>query len=586
MAYTIITNPITSIANTSAVSGGSNITLSGSGTVSYRGICWSTNPLPEITDSVYAIPGPSTANFTHTMPSLTPGTTYYVRAYVTDSISPTPNTYYGNQLSFITQNIVTTAASSITSTTAVSGGTFTGVTGNISSAGVCWDLSSNADPDINDSKATSIVIGGSFTTNVMGLLPNTQYKIRCFIQTNVGVAYGDVKTFTTTSTKPTVTTNPTVSSIAATSFVAGGNVTASGGETVSARGIQRSLSPSMSSPTDVNNGTGTGVFTGTNITGLTAGTTYYFRAFATNLNGISYGQIYSTATLGGPTVVTIEPYTITNNSAITGCDVTSNGGASITARGVCYSSVETLPAVGNSIVINDPNYAQTEPFLTTLINLDNATTYYVRAFATNEVSTLYGETEIFRTTECNPFIENCNSIDPIVQCSEPGCVYHIPSACSIYTGDSITCNNDQSFSSVPSNTVLVNNVQFIGSIATTVLTVTSMIEGKLVNGTVIDAVGITANTSIVAQLTGGVIGGIGTYTINNSQTVTLRKFKNLRYSADVILNNINNSLCNIYDKQYITDMLLAIKNTYYLQDQFCDIICSNGEDCACTAPVE
>jgi hypothetical protein len=112
-----------------------------------------------------------------------------------------------------------------------------------------------------------------------------------------------------------------------------------------------------------------------------------------------------------------------------------------------------------------------------------------------------------------------------------------------------------------------------------------MIEGTITNGTVIDAVGITANTSIVAQLT-GVIGGIGTYTVNNSQTVTLRKFKNLRYSADVILNNINNSLCNIYDKQYITDMLLAIKNTYYLQDQFCGIICSNGEDCACTPPVE
>lgn len=579
MAYTIITNPITSITNTSAVSGGNSIT--GSGVITSKGICWDTNPLPTISDSKTTISGNSTANFTGNITSLTAGTTYYVRAYVTDAAT---NTYYGNQLSFITQNIITTAASSITSTTSVSGGTFTGVTGNISSAGVCWDLSSNADPDINDSKATSIVIGGSFTTNVMGLLPNTQYKIRCFIQTNVGVVYGDVKTFTTTSTLPVVTTSATVSSIAATSFVAGGNVTSSGGATVSARGIQRSLDVSMSSPTNVTIGSGTGAFTGT-VGSLTAGTTYYFRAFATNSNGTSYGQIYSTATLGGPTVVTIEPYTITNNSAITGCDVTSNGGASITARGVCYSSVETLPAIGNSTVINDPNYAQTEPFLTTFINLDNATTYYVRAFATNSVSTLYGETEIFRTTECNPFVENCNPVDPTVQCSEPGCVYHIPSACSIYNGDSITCNNDQSFSSVPSNTVLVNNVQFIGSITTTVLTVTSMIEGTITNGTIIDAVGVTANTSIVAQLT-GVIGGIGTYTVNNSQTVTLRKFKNLRYSTDVILNNINNSLCNIYDKQYITDMLLAIKNTYYLQDQFCGIICSNGEDCACTPPVE
>jgi hypothetical protein len=516
------------------------------------------------------------------MPSLTPGTTYYVRAFIRDNVSPTPNTYYGNQQSFITQNIITTAASSITSTTAVSGGTFTGVTGNIISAGVCWDLSSNADPDINDTKATSIVIGGSFTTNVIGLLPNTQYKIRCFIQTNVGVVYGDVKTFTTTSTLPTVTTSATVSSIAATSFVAGGNVTASGGATVSARGIQRSLDVSMSSPTNVTIGSGTGAFTGT-VGSLTAGTTYYFRAFATNSNGTSYGQIYSTATLGGPTVVTTKPYSITNNSAIAVCDITSNGGAAITRRGVCYSNVETLPATGNSIVIDDPNYAQTEPFVTTLINLDSATTYYVRAFATNSVSTLYGETEIFRTTECNPFVEDCNPVNPIVECAEQICEYNIPSACAIYDGDSITCNN-QSFSSVPSNTVLVNNVKFVGSITGTVLTVTSIIEGTITNGTVINTVGITANTSIVAQLT-GVVGGIGTYTINNSQTLTLRIFKNLRYSADVILNNINNSLCGIYNKQYMIDLLTTIKNTYYLQSQFCAIMCSNFSKsigCACT----
>jgi hypothetical protein len=579
MAYTIITNPITSITNTTAVSGGNSIT--GSGVVDSRGICWGTNFLPDIIyDDFYDIPGNSTANFTHTITSLTAGTTYYVRAYVTDDIG---NTYYGNQISFITQNIITTAASSITSTTAVSGGTFTGVTGNINSAGVCWDLSSNADPDINDSKATSIIVGGSFTTNVMGLLPNTEYKTRCFIKTNVGVVYGNVEPFTTLSTTPTVTTSPTVSAIAATSFTAGGNVTASGGATVNARGIQWSLSPSMSSPTNAAaNAGGTGAFT-VNITGLTAGTTYYFRAYATNTE-TSYGQIYSTATLGGPTVVTIEPYSITNNSAITGCNVTATGGAAITRRGVCYSNVETLPAIDNSMVINDPNYAQTQPFVTTLLNLDNASTYYVRAFATNSVSTLYGEIEIFRTTECNPSIEDCNPVDPTIQCSEPGCVYSIPSACAIYNGDNITCNNE-SFSNITSNTVLVNNVKFVGSITTTVLTVTSMIEGTITNGTIIDAVGITANTTIVEQLT-GVIGGIGTYTINNSQTVTLRIFKNLRYSADVLLNNINNSLCNIYSREHMINMLTTIKNTYYLQKQFCKIICislNNNVDCECTS---
>lgn len=582
MSYFLTTNPITSVTSTSAVSGGSNIVGTG-GTIVSRGICWDTNTNPNIslTTKTIASPPTGTANFSITISSLTPGTSYFVRSFITILENGIYNTYYGLQQSFITQNIITTAASSITSNSAVSGGTFTGVTGNINSVGVCWDISP-AVPDINDSRATSIQYAGSFTTNIMGLLPDETYNIRAFINTNVGVVYGDVKTFTTLATKPTVTTNPTVSSITATSFLAGGNVTTDGGETVTARGIQRSLSPSMSSPTNVNNGTGTGVFTGTLINGLTAGTTYYFRAFATNSEGTSYGQIYSTATLGGPTVVTIEPYSITNNSANIGCDVIATGGTAITRRGVCYSDFETLPAIGNSIVIDDPNYAQTEPFITQLINLDNATTYYVRAFATNSVSTLYGETKIFRTTECNPVIEDCNPVDPIVECAEKVCEYNIPSACAIYSGDSITCSN-QSFSSVPSNTVLVNNVKFIGSITGTVLTVTSVIEGTLVNGTSINAVGVIANTNIVAQLPGGVIGGIGTYTINNSQTLTLRIFKNLRYSANVILNNINNSICGIYSIQYMIDLLKAIKNTSYLRSQFCAIICSNN-NCACTTP--
>ena len=574
MSYSITTNPITSITNTTAVSGGNSITAPG--VVNSRGICWNTNFLPEITDNVYTISGISIADFTHTMSSLTPGTTYYVRAFVTDSVG---NPYYGNQRSFITQNIITDVATSITSTTAVSGGTFTGISGSIISLGVCWDLNPNT-PDINDTKVIGIQTGGIFTATITGLLPDTTYNIRAFIKTTVGVVYGNVETFTTLATKPTVITNPTVTSISAISFTAGGNVTTDGGETVTARGIQRSLSPSMSSPTNVTIGSGTGVFTGA-VGSLTAGTTYYFRAFATNLEGTSYGQIYSTATLGGPTVVTIEPYSITNNSANTGCDVTATGGTAITRRGVCYSSIETLPATSNSIVIDDPNYAQTEPFITQLINLDNATTYYVRAFARNIVSTLYGETKIFRTTECNPFVEDCNPVDPTVECAEQVCEYNIPSNCAIYSGDSITCDNE-SFSSVPSNTVLVNNVKFIGSITGTVLTVTSMIEGTLINGTIIDAVGVIANTSVVNQ-TSGVIGGIGIYQVNNTQTVTLRIFKNLRYSADVILNNINNSLCGIYNRQYMIDLLTTIKNTYYLQNQFCEIICNN-EECECTVP--
>lgn len=569
MAYSLNTNTITAITSTTATSGGN--TIVGSGTVAFRGVCWNTTGNPTIADSTNSLAGNSTANYSLNLTSLSAGSTYYVRAYIIDSLS---NVYYGNQWSFTTPSLVTTAASSITSTTAISGGTFTGIVGTISAVGVCWDISTNPDPDINDSKTTDVSVGGTFTSIISGLLPNTTYKIRCYVQTITGVSYGDVKTFTTTATTPTVITSPTISSITSTSFVAGGNVTADGGSSVTSRGIQRSLSIDMTSPTNTTMGSGTGAFTGT-ISGLTAGTTYYLRAFATNAIGTVYGEIISVATLGGPTVVTIPPYSITSSTAVTGCDVVSNGGAAITARGICWSSTQTLPTTSNSTVVNDPNYAQTSPFITELSGLVKDTTYYVRAFATNSVSTLYGDVEIFSTSPCNPYVEDCNPQDPVVECDSEGCAYYIPAECAIYTEDSnILCEGD-SFITNSSATQLINSFSIIGSIADDVLTVTAVEFGTLSVGTVLNAVEITEGTYIVAQLT-GTPGGIGTYQVSVSQTVTSRRIESGRFSTVEILENINSSLCTVFSKQYMIDMLNTIKNTQYLNVQFCVTACPCG----------
>ncbi len=568
MAYSIITNPITSITSTAATSGGN--TIVGSGTVAFRGICWNTTGNPTTANSTNSIAGNSTANYSLNLTSLSAGSTYYVRAYIIDSLS---NVYYGNQISFTTPSLITTAASSITATTAISGGTFTGIVGTISSVGVCWDVSTNPDPDINDSKTTDVSIGGVFTSSILGLSPNTTYKIRCYVETISGVSYGDVKTFTTGATVPTVLTS-TTTTVTSTTIVAGGNVTSDGGDTVISRGIQRSLYPDMSSPSNTTMGSGTGTFSGT-ISGLVAGTTYYLRAFATNSVDTVYGDIISVATLGGPIVQTISPYSITSSTAVTGCDVLSDGGTAITARGVCFSSTQTLPSTSNSTVVNDLYFAQTEPFVTLLQNLTKDTTYYVRAFATNSVSTLYGDVEIFSTSPCNPYVEDCNPQDPVVECDSEGCAYYIPAECAIYTEDSnILCEGD-SFITNSSATQLINSFSIIGSIADDVLTVTAVEFGTLSVGTVLNAVEITEGTYIVAQLT-GTPGGIGTYQVSVSQTVTSRRIESGRFSTVEILENINSSLCTVFSKQYMIDMLNTIKNTQYLNVQFCVTACPCG----------
>lgn len=64
------------------------------------------------------------------------------------------------------------------------------------------------------------------------------------------------------------------------------------------------------------------------------------------------------------------------------------------------------------------------------------------------------------------------------------------------------------------------DAQFTGSISGTTLTVASMDSGKILIGAVLDAATIAANTVVTGFLTG--IGGAGTYTVSNSQTVTSR----------------------------------------------------------------
>ena len=107
----------------------------------------------------------------------------------------------------------------------------------------------------------------------------------------------------TISNPPTVTTT-TVSSINSTTATSGGDVTDQGGTTVSARGVCWSTSQNpTTSDSKTTDGTGTGSYT-SDITGLTPGTLYYVRAYATNSVGTSYGSqasftSYSPGTISG-----------------------------------------------------------------------------------------------------------------------------------------------------------------------------------------------------------------------------------------------------------------------------------------------
>lgn len=395
----VTTGTVTDISSASVTASG-DVISDGGGIVTERGVCWSLTEIPTISDQKLAA-GSGTGGFTCSVIGLNPGTVYYLRAYAKNSAG----TAYGNQVSFTTSEpaglkatLTTTSVSAITASTAATGGNITDNGGAaVTSRGVCWGTAAN--PTVSGAFTDNGSGIGSFPSYLSGLSPNTTYYVRAFAVNSAGVAYGNQVTFNTLlpdPVPPTVTTT-TVGTVSYNSATGGGNVTNDGYATVTERGICWSTSEN---PTVANskasNGTGTGSYTAS-LSGLSASTTYYVRAYAVNSSGTSYGSQVSFTTsvlpFVVPTLTTADASSVTNNSATTGGSITDNGGATITVSGVCYGISPSPTIAGNKTTDGSATGSYPSP----LTGLSASTTYYVRAYATNVAGTGYGNQVSFTT---------------------------------------------------------------------------------------------------------------------------------------------------------------------------------------------
>jgi uncharacterized protein (TIGR02145 family) len=199
-----------------------------------------------------------------------------------------------------------------------------------------------------------------------------------------------------------------VSGITSNSAVIEGVVMKSGSSDVTARGVCWSTAPN---PTLEDNESSGGINNSpaffSKVVGLVPNTIYYVRAFATNGSGTSYGnEIEFTTILSNvATITTIAISGINSNGALSGGIITSNGGSTVTDWGVCWSTSETPTT-------NDIRYSITGGtggmgnFAGKISGLLPTTTYYVRAYATNNAGTAYGNVLSFTTTQISPIIFN------------------------------------------------------------------------------------------------------------------------------------------------------------------------------------
>ncbi len=337
-----------------------NVTSDGGFSVTARGVCWSKTTAPTIIANPFTKDGEGKGNFTGSLSGLTPGTTYYVRAYSTNQ----EGMNYGNELSFktIPAPPVATAASKITASE---------FTAN-------WKSVTGADDyrlDVSETEDFSIYVSGyqhktimETSDSITGLSPGTTYYYRIRAYNSSGYSgYSNIIILITIPGKP--------EAIAATDVKSSGftaNWKAASGAESYRLDVSTSIDFTSYVPGYQNKSVSDLKDT---VTGLTPITTYYYRVRAVNVNGTGENSdiIKVTTAPEAPNISSATSLTNTgfkaNWSALTGItsyllDVSLSEAFDSFVEG--YNSLEVLSGAGYNVT-----------------DLTGGTLYYYRVRAVN-----------------------------------------------------------------------------------------------------------------------------------------------------------------------------------------------------------
>lgn len=298
--------------------------------------------------------------------------------------------------------LTTTEVTEITYSSAKSGGIIISDGGaTVTARGVCWGITPS--PTIEDNKTIDGAGGGTFTSSLTGLSPNTNYFVRAYATNSNGTAYGISYSFATEALVLPDVNTAEVTAVTYTSALSGGNATADGGSAITSRGVCWSTS---SNPTILNSktsdGSGGGEFVST-LNGLTAGTDYYLRAYVTNSVGTAYGSEVQFRTYDSPELSTGPIVMSTMSSILIKGNIINAQGNPLT-KGICWG-LNLNPTVNGNKTSDQDGIGEFQNLLTGLIP---GTKYYLRAYVTNEIGTTYGN-EVEVTT--SSFINEPTDID-------------------------------------------------------------------------------------------------------------------------------------------------------------------------------
>ena len=372
--------------------------------ISSYGHCWSEHDTPTIENDNKNNFGNSTEirEFTSNISGLDAGKTYYVRAYAVNS----KGTVYSEQrnitMPYIKKPIVKTqGATDIGKDVATLNGNITDNGGDkIIECGFYYGTSENTEikKSLGDNSLSALKL---VLTN---LKESTTYYYKAYATNSKGTAYGEVMSFKTLSENALTVETKSATDITTKSATLNGTVLDRGSSNITEYGFYYGTNENTTNKKKLENSMDELKL---NLTELAEGTTYYYKAYATNSKGTSYGEVLNFTTLPNIEFSNVSVSNITPTTASVVYSI-SLAGKTITETGVEYSTQSNFNNAIQSIGSIVHGTVSIE-----LSSLSENTQYYIRPYTIlnssyktvgNRVS--FGTKAYLRIPPTKPIISN------------------------------------------------------------------------------------------------------------------------------------------------------------------------------------
>lgn len=396
--------------------------------ISSYGHCWSEHDTPTIENDNKNNFGNSTEirEFTSNISGLDAGKTYYVRAYAVNN----KGTVYSEQrnitMPYIKKPIVKTqGATDIGKDVATLNGNITDNGGDkIIECGFYYGTSENTEikKSLGDNSLSALKL---VLTN---LKESTTYYYKAYATNSKGTAYGEVMSFKTLSENALTVETKSATDITTKSATLNGTVLDRGSSNITEYGFYYGTNENTTNKKKLENSMDELKL---NLTELAEGTTYYYKAYATNSKGTSYGEVLNFTTLPNIEFSNVSVSNITPTTASVVYSI-SLAGKTITETGVEYSTQSNFNNAIQSIGSIVHGTVSIE-----LSSLSENTQYYIRPYTIlnssyktvgNRVS--FGTKAYLRIPPTKPIISNISgnsatatstvTIDPYDEIIEAG----------------------------------------------------------------------------------------------------------------------------------------------------------------------